>query len=120
MTATPSLTFATFIPQGECWTVMATISQRTSRMRFGQIFIRETEAELGEVGTKSLIGQPFEEWSAAHFVGIPEQVGEKMQSYTDRGCKGFVPWCADFPDDETMRLYAKVMNHLRQANGSRK
>jgi F420-dependent oxidoreductase-like protein len=82
----------------------------------GDIFIRETEAELKAAGTKSLIGQAVDEWSADHFVGTPEQVVEKMQRYIDRGCRGFVPWCADFPDEETLRLYAKVMTHLRAAN----
>ncbi len=82
----------------------------------GDIFIRSTEAELQEAGTKSLTGQPFDEWAAGHFVGTPEQVAERMQTYIDAGCTGFMPWCADYPDTETVRLYAEVMNHLRSAN----
>lgn len=79
----------------------------------GDIFIRETEAELREAGTKSLTGQPMDEWAAGHFVGTPEQVGEKMQRYIDAGCRGFVPWCGDYPDTETLHHYAKVMKQLR-------
>ncbi len=79
----------------------------------GDIFIRETEAELREAGTKSLTGQPVEEWAAGHFVGTPEQVSEKMQRYIDAGCRGFVPWCADYPDTETLHHYAAVMKQLR-------
>lgn len=79
----------------------------------GDIFIRETEAELLEAGTKSLTGQPMDEWAAGHFVGTPEQVGEKMQRYIDAGCRGFVPWCGDYPDTETLHHYAKVMKQLR-------
>ncbi len=79
----------------------------------GDIFIRETEAELREAGSKSLTGQPMDEWAPNHFVGTPEQVAEKMQRYIDAGCRGFVPWCADFPDTETLHHYAKVMQHFR-------
>jgi F420-dependent oxidoreductase-like protein len=79
----------------------------------GDIFIRETEAELRAAGSKSLTGQPFDDWAAGHFVGTPEQVAEKMQAYIDRGARGFVPWCADFPDTETLHHYAHVMRHLR-------
>jgi F420-dependent oxidoreductase-like protein len=82
----------------------------------GDMLIRETEAEVRALGSMSLSGQPFDEWSANHFVGTPEQIAERMQTYIDAGCTGFVPWCADYPDHETLRLYAKVMNHLRTAN----
>lgn len=79
----------------------------------GDIFIRETEAELRQAGTKSLTGQPVDEWAAGHFVGTPEQVAERMQAYIEAGCRGFVPWCGDYPDTETLHHYAKVMKQLR-------
>ena len=31
----------------------------------------------------------------------PEQVMEKIQTYLDLGCTGFVPWCSDCPDDQS-------------------
>ncbi len=79
----------------------------------GDIFIRETEKELLAAGTQSLTKEPMERWAPNHFVGTPEQVAEKMQRYIDAGCRGFTPWCADFPDAETLHLYAKVMQHFR-------
>jgi hypothetical protein len=41
-------------------------------------------------------------------------VAEKIRAYVHLGCTGFVPWCADYPDDTTLRLFAeKVMPELR-------
>jgi F420-dependent oxidoreductase-like protein len=82
----------------------------------GDIFIRETEAELVKAGTRSLTGEPLESWRKGHFVGTPEQVAERMQTYIDAGCRGFVPWCADYPDTETLHHFAKIMGDLRTAN----
>ena len=47
---------------------------------------------------------------------LPEilQVSEKIQTYFDLGCTGFVPWCADYPDTETLTLFAEeVMPNFR-------
>jgi alkanesulfonate monooxygenase SsuD/methylene tetrahydromethanopterin reductase-like flavin-dependent oxidoreductase (luciferase family) len=80
----------------------------------GEIMIRETEAELDAVGSKSLWGQPMDQWRANSLVGTPEQVAEKIQSYLDLGCTSFMPWNSDFPDDTTMRLMAeKVIPNFR-------
>jgi alkanesulfonate monooxygenase SsuD/methylene tetrahydromethanopterin reductase-like flavin-dependent oxidoreductase (luciferase family) len=73
----------------------------------GEIMIRETEAELDATGSKSLWGQPMDQWRANSLVGTPEQVAEKIQAYVDLGCTSFMPWNADFPDDTTMRLMAE-------------
>lgn len=79
----------------------------------GEIFLRETEAEVG-TESRSFWGEPFETWAPSNFVGTPEQVVEKMQAYVDRGCGGFVPWIADYPDHETLELFAtKVIPALR-------
>lgn len=72
-----------------------------------EVFIRETEAELREAGSKSLWGEPFESWQAGNLVGTPEQVAEKIRIYVDLGCTGFFPWCSDYPDTTTMRLLAE-------------
>jgi F420-dependent oxidoreductase-like protein len=79
-----------------------------------EVFIRESEAEILEAGSRSFWGEPFESWRAGNLVGTPEQVAEKVQTYVDLGCTGFVPWCSDYPEHETLRLFAeKVMPQLR-------
>jgi alkanesulfonate monooxygenase SsuD/methylene tetrahydromethanopterin reductase-like flavin-dependent oxidoreductase (luciferase family) len=79
-----------------------------------EVFIRETEQELIDAGTRSFWGEPFESWRAGNLVGTPEQVAEKVQTYIDLGCSGFVPWCSDYPEHETLRLFAeKVMPQVR-------
>jgi len=79
-----------------------------------EVFIRSTEAEVVAAGTKSLWGEPFEAWRDANLVGTPEQVSEKIQTYVDLGCTGFIPWCPDYPSTETMELFAQhVMPNFR-------
>ena len=72
-----------------------------------EAFIRSTEAEVAGAGSRNLWGAPFETWQANNLVGTPEQVCEKIQRYVDLGCTGFIPWCADYPDTETMELLAR-------------
>ena len=79
-----------------------------------EIFIRETEKEILEVGSRSLWGEPAESWRSKALVGTPEQVSEKIQRYLDAGCTGFVPWCPDYPSTETLELFARhVMPNFR-------
>ena len=73
----------------------------------GEVLIRETEAELEEIGSLSLWREPFESWRAGNLVGTPEQVSEKLQAYIDLGCTGFVPWCSDYPSTQTLELFAE-------------
>jgi alkanesulfonate monooxygenase SsuD/methylene tetrahydromethanopterin reductase-like flavin-dependent oxidoreductase (luciferase family) len=57
-----------------------------------------------------LWGEPVESWREGNLVGTPEQVAEKIKTYVDLGCTGFIPWCADYPDTESMeRLATEVM-----------
>jgi F420-dependent oxidoreductase-like protein len=72
-----------------------------------EVFIRETEAELAEAGSRSFWGEPVESWTAGNLVGTPEQVAEKIRAYVALGCTGFIPWCADYPETESMRLLAE-------------
>ena len=38
----------------------------------------------------------------------------RSRQYVDLGCTGFYPWCSDYPDTETVRLFAeKVVPQLR-------
>jgi alkanesulfonate monooxygenase SsuD/methylene tetrahydromethanopterin reductase-like flavin-dependent oxidoreductase (luciferase family) len=77
-----------------------------------EVFVRETEADLAQ--GRSMWGEPFESWRAGNLVGTPEQVAEKVRQYVDLGCTGFVPWCADYPDVESLELFAtKVMPEFR-------
>ncbi len=74
-----------------------------------EVFIRETEDEVADAGSRSFMGEPVESWTAGNLVGTPEQVAEKIRTYVDLGCTGFVPWCADYPDDQTLRLLAEAV-----------
>jgi F420-dependent oxidoreductase-like protein len=79
-----------------------------------EVFIRETEKEILEAGSKSLWGDSAESWRSKALVGTPEQVSEKIQRYLDAGCTGFIPWCPDYPSTETIELFAKhVMPNFR-------
>jgi F420-dependent oxidoreductase-like protein len=72
-----------------------------------EVFIRATEAELVAAGSRSTFGEEFESWRAGNLVGTPEQVAEKVAEYAALGCTGFYPWCSDYPDTQTMRLFAE-------------
>jgi F420-dependent oxidoreductase-like protein len=78
-----------------------------------EVFIRETEDEIG-TESRSFWGEPFESWQAGNLVGTPEQVCERLAAYRAEGLGGVVPWVADFPSTETLRLFArKVMPEFR-------
>lgn len=79
-----------------------------------EVFIRESEQEIAEAGSRSFWGEPVESWTAGNLVGTPEQVAAKIRAYVDLGCTGFVPWVSDFPETETLRLLAeKVIPEFR-------
>ena len=79
-----------------------------------EVFVRETEAEVAAAGTRSLWGEPVESWRSGNLVGTPEQVCEKIRTYVDLGCEGFIPWASDYPDTESMTLFAEqVMPEFR-------
>lgn len=82
-----------------------------------EILIRETEAEIEAAGSLSLMQLPMDDWKAGNYIGTPEQVAARMQEMIDLGATGFYPWCADYPDTETVRLLAEqVMPEVRRAN----
>lgn len=72
-----------------------------------EVFIRETEKEILEADVRSTWGADPAEWRKKALVGTPEQVSEKIQKYLDAGCTGFIPWCPDYPNTETIELFAK-------------
>ncbi len=48
-------------------------------------------------------------WSAR-----PSRSARRSQTYVDLGCTGFIPWCSDYPDTESMDLFAtEVMPNFR-------
>jgi len=71
-----------------------------------EVFIRRTESELEASGSRSLWGEDVESWRANNLVGTPDQVADKVGAYMAAGCRGFIPWCADYPDTETLELFA--------------
>jgi F420-dependent oxidoreductase-like protein len=101
------------ILKGHCVTVGRDID--TIRMTYSpEVFIRESEAELVAAKHQSLSTEPFETWRAGNLVGTPDQVNEKIAAYAALGCRGFIPWNADYPESETLRLFAeKVMPNFR-------
>ena len=79
-----------------------------------EVFIRSSEAELSQRTKGGLWGDSVENWRDNNLVGTPEQVSEKIAKYVALGCTGFIPWCADYPDTETLELLAtKVMPNFR-------
>jgi len=79
-----------------------------------EVFIRETEAEIEAAGSRSLWGEEAASWREANLVGTPEQVCEKLERYLALGCRGLVPWCPDYPNLETLELFAtKVIPNFR-------
>jgi F420-dependent oxidoreductase-like protein len=83
-----------------------------------EVFVREDDQEIISGGTRSFIGEPFDSWRDGNLVGTPEQVVEKVLAYVELGCTGFYPWCSDYPDTETMRLFAEqVMPEVRRQAG---
>ncbi|MGH8990428.1 MAG: TIGR03560 family F420-dependent LLM class oxidoreductase [Acidimicrobiia bacterium] len=76
------------------------------------LVVRETEAELA--GFTSMWNEPTESWAAGNLVGTPEQLCEKLARYVELGCSYVVPWCRDYPDTESLSLFAdKVMPEFR-------
>jgi F420-dependent oxidoreductase-like protein len=73
-----------------------------------ELYIRETEAEVG-TESRSFWGEPFESWRDGNLVGTPDQICEKLAAYRALGCGGVVPWVADFPSTESLRLFAETV-----------
>jgi len=74
-----------------------------------QVMVRESEDEIRafvEGGKGTVWNEPYDSWREGNLVGTPEQVCERIQTYRDMGCTYIVPWCTDYPDDSTLRLFA--------------
>ncbi len=54
-----------------------------------------------------------DDYLADNLVGTVDQVAEKAQAFVDAGCRGFLLWLRDYPDDETLRRFiAEVVPQL--------
>ena len=79
-----------------------------------ELFIRDTEAEIEAAGSRAVWGQPADEWRANNLVGTVEQVAERIRTYVALGCRGFIPWCCDYPDTRSLELLAnEIMPEFR-------
>ena len=87
----------------------------TIRMTWSpEVFIRDTEAEVEAAGSLAVWGQPAEEWRANNLVGTVDQVAEKIRTYVELGCRGFIPWCSDYPETTSLELLAtRIMPEFR-------
>jgi F420-dependent oxidoreductase-like protein len=55
-----------------------------------------------------------DEWRASNLVGTVDQVCAKVEQYMSLGCRGFIPWCPDYPDTESVQRFAtEVMPNFR-------
>jgi F420-dependent oxidoreductase-like protein len=75
----------------------------------GEVFIADTPGEVDAMAKRSTWGS----WRPGSFVGNQEQVAEQVQQYVDLGCTSFMPWTADYPSDQTLRLFAQVAKQFR-------
>ena len=71
-----------------------------------EVFVRRTSAEIQAAGSRSLWAEDVDSWRAGNLVGTPDEVADKVGRYVAAGCRGFVPWCADYPETETLELFA--------------
>jgi alkanesulfonate monooxygenase SsuD/methylene tetrahydromethanopterin reductase-like flavin-dependent oxidoreductase (luciferase family) len=82
------------------------------------VCVRDSEAELRAVDEDRRASapwrEPFESWMEGNLVGTPEQVCERIRQYQAMGCTYLVPWCADYPEDTSLRMFAeRVMPEFR-------
>lgn len=78
-----------------------------------EVFIRRTEAEVVADGARVAWGDSLADWRDGNLVGTVDQVAETIRTFVDLGCRGFVGWCADYPDTETLELFAEIMKEFR-------
>jgi len=78
-----------------------------------EIVIRATDAEVRDAQRLSIRGGSFEEWRESNLVGTPAEVEDKIGRYVEAGCRGFVPWCVDYPGFETLERFAEIAARMR-------
>jgi len=78
-----------------------------------EVFIRETESEIRDGQRLSTRAESYDSWRAGNLVGTPDEVADKVGTYRDLGCSGFIPWCIDYPGTETLERFAEVAARSR-------
>lgn len=83
-----------------------------------ELLVRETEADARAFHEARRTQQPWlEEWDSyrrGNLAGTPEQICDHLHARVELGCTYVVPWCADYPDDATLRSFAdRVMPEFR-------
>ena len=83
----------------------AATTTRSRRRCRGEIFIRETEAEVRGRGQPSRSGASrSSRGPRATSWARPSRSPSASRPTSTSGCTGFYPWCSDYPDTETVRL----------------
>jgi F420-dependent oxidoreductase-like protein len=73
----------------------------------GELFLRDTPRELRTSWRgAALQGDSFDSWVGRSLAGDPTQVVARMTALVEAGVHAFIPWCHDFPSDDTLRRYA--------------
>lgn len=78
-----------------------------------EILIRDTDREVRDAQRLSIRGGSFEEWRESNLVGTPAEVEDKIGRYVEAGCRGFIPWCVDYPGFETLERFAAIAGSMR-------
>ncbi len=80
-----------------------------------EMFIRETEQEIVDAGSRSFWGEPFESWPEGNLVGTPEQVvREDPGLHRPRAARASSRGPATTPTPRRMPLFAEqVMPEFR-------
>jgi F420-dependent oxidoreductase-like protein len=83
-----------------------------------EVMVRDSDAEIRELVDAGKAGskwnEPYDSWKAGNLVGTADEVAAKIEAYRALGCTYFVPWCSDYPDHTTLRLFAEqVMPEFR-------
>lgn len=83
-----------------------------------ELVVRDTEADARGFHESRRARQPWlEEWDSyrrGNLAGTPEQICDHLRTFHTLGCTYVVPWCADYPDDTSLRLFAEqVMPEFR-------
>jgi len=83
-----------------------------------ELLVREDEAEARALHDARREQQPWiEEWDSyqrGNLAGTPDQLCDRLRTYHELGCTYVVPWCADYPADTSLRLFAEqVMPEFR-------
>ena len=79
-----------------------------------EILIREKESDLRALQRSGVRRETYEEWRAANLIGSRNEVAEKISTYRELGCSGFIPWCVDYPDSKTLEAFADIAEEMRQ------